>query len=322
MARVLNITNGDAAVELMRVAGVEGEYLPWRDVLHEGPVPDGLALPELSRLRAQYIASLGWAERESVADDFSMRDTRLESLRQFDKVLLWFEHDLYDQLQILQILDWCHLLDLGRTRLAMICTGQYLGHCTAENIMDLYEYEQAVTKEQLALASSAWSAFRQPTPEAWITLRSSDTRSLPFLEGAVLRLLQEYPAVGSGLTRSEQQSLKIIRHDRFHPARLFGEYQKTEQRMFMGDLSYWKVLEGLLNGNPPLIALSGGNSTIEPADRDNIIVLTGEGAAVLEERINWLDTNEIDRWLGGVHLVPGQLWFWDESNGTITDESQ
>ncbi len=45
MESILNITNGDSAVELMRKAGISGEYLPWRDVLHDGPVPAGLSLP-------------------------------------------------------------------------------------------------------------------------------------------------------------------------------------------------------------------------------------------------------------------------------------
>jgi hypothetical protein len=32
-SRVLNITNGDCAVEIMKKAGIAGDYLPWRDVL-------------------------------------------------------------------------------------------------------------------------------------------------------------------------------------------------------------------------------------------------------------------------------------------------
>jgi hypothetical protein len=58
---MLHITNGDSAAEVIRRAGVQGDVLPWRDVLHEGPVPQGLSLEELLGVRARFIAAAGWA---------------------------------------------------------------------------------------------------------------------------------------------------------------------------------------------------------------------------------------------------------------------
>ena len=43
----LIITNGDSAAACMREARLDGEILPWRDILHEGPVPAGLDLEDL-----------------------------------------------------------------------------------------------------------------------------------------------------------------------------------------------------------------------------------------------------------------------------------
>ena len=59
MPRVLHITNGDSAVGLMREGGISGDILPWRDVLHDGPVPGGLDLEALSRVRARFLADRG-----------------------------------------------------------------------------------------------------------------------------------------------------------------------------------------------------------------------------------------------------------------------
>ena len=53
MRNILNITNGDCAVEIMKKAEIPGVYLPWQDVLHDGPVPEGLSLKELSKIRAK-----------------------------------------------------------------------------------------------------------------------------------------------------------------------------------------------------------------------------------------------------------------------------
>lgn len=71
---MLNITNGDAAVPPLRAAGVEGDVLPWRDVLHEGPVPTGLDEAELGAVRARFLALDRILSQEEVLRDFAVRD--------------------------------------------------------------------------------------------------------------------------------------------------------------------------------------------------------------------------------------------------------
>ena len=68
MTETLHLTNGDHAVEVLRAAGMQGEIVPWRDVLHEGPVRADLPLEALSRLRARFIAEAGWAKLDEVDD--------------------------------------------------------------------------------------------------------------------------------------------------------------------------------------------------------------------------------------------------------------
>ena len=61
----------------MRHAGIVGEILPWRDLLHEGPVPAGLSLGAMSEGRARFIAECGWATPEDALAQFQARDSRL-----------------------------------------------------------------------------------------------------------------------------------------------------------------------------------------------------------------------------------------------------
>jgi hypothetical protein len=91
------VTNGDSVAALL-----DGEVLPWRDVLHEGPVPPGLRLAGLRAVRARFVADCGWASFDDVLRDFESRDRALEDA---EEVVLWFERDLYDQLQLIQVLD-------------------------------------------------------------------------------------------------------------------------------------------------------------------------------------------------------------------------
>ena len=55
MTSELIITNGDGAAGTIKAAGLGDEILPWRDVLHMGPVPNVGGLNALSELRAHYL---------------------------------------------------------------------------------------------------------------------------------------------------------------------------------------------------------------------------------------------------------------------------
>ncbi|ODA68464.1 hypothetical protein A7A08_00287 [Methyloligella halotolerans] len=217
--------------------------LPWRDVLHEGPVPFTEEREELDAIRADYLASRGWATPEQLRNDFESRNRGLMVSEVFDRVALWFEHDLYDQLQLLQILDWFDAHPREPGKLLLVQSSEFISHMTAEDLPDLRASEQPVTEEQLALAARGWAAFRSDTPEEWAELLDSADASLPYLRPAVLRMLEELPG-RDGLTRTERQMLQPLAVTELNPPQMFALSQRQEEAMFMGDWSFWAVLDG------------------------------------------------------------------------------
>jgi hypothetical protein len=152
----------------------EAEILPWRDVLHEGPVPLTPSLAELTRLRADYLARRGWGELAQLRADFAARDGGLAQSPSFDRVVLWFEHDLFDQLQLLQLLDWFASRPREDGSLLLVQASDFLGRQTPDTLLGLTKTEMPVSAQQLALAACAWAAFRQATPETWHALFALD----------------------------------------------------------------------------------------------------------------------------------------------------
>lgn len=319
MKPALIITNGDSAVDIMKKAGFEGHLLPWRDVLHEGAVPNNLDLASLSRIRARFISERGWGQPEQVLRSFRERDSTLQRADNYAKITLWFEHDLYDQLQMLQILDWFYHHRPDPTPLSMVCTETYLGLSSPDQIRTLEEYETRVTTDQLALAHHAWSAFTASDPLLWASLLEEDTSPLPFLRGAVLRLLEEYPHRGTGLSRTALAVLRLLAQQSFCPGRLFARYMESEERRFLGDASFLMVLNTLANSVTPLVKSDPKPLTL-PASPDQRVTITKEGLECLDGVRNWLDSHPIDQWIGGVHLTPGNRWWWDPETQLITGE--
>jgi hypothetical protein len=175
-----------------------------------------------------------------------------------------------------------------------------------------------VLEDQLVLASKAWAAYRSATPEKWCALLQSDTRALPYLDGAITRQLQEYPDCRTGLSRTARQALTIIAQGEKRPGRVFGLYQQTEERRFLGDASFWVMLHELLESSPPLLELVEGKTLSLPARPDQSLSITTAGEEVLTGKRNWLDSLVLDRWMGGVHLTSSNSWYWNPVSASLS----
>ena len=193
---MIHITNGDCAVAVLRAAGMRGEILPWRDLLHEGPVRADLSLEDLSAERARFIADAGWGPLAEVSKSFEERDKAFRRAGEHDEIVLWFEHDLYDQLQLIQVLDGLY----GQARVSLVCEAEYLGMMAPERAAELFALRSPVTKRHYNEARSAWNAFRSPDPMSIAT----EFDTLPFLGAALVRLLEEYPWTTDGLSRLQR----------------------------------------------------------------------------------------------------------------------
>ena len=102
---VLYIVNGNCAIEALKDSGIEGDFLSWLDVLHDGPVPEGLSLEELSEVRADFIANCDWTVLEKAKNAFQKRNIVFCKCHEYDEVVLWNSFELFDQLHIMQLLD-------------------------------------------------------------------------------------------------------------------------------------------------------------------------------------------------------------------------
>jgi hypothetical protein len=314
MTAVLHITNGDSAAKLMRDGGVQGTILPWRDVLHEGPVPADKSLEQMSLIRAKYIADCGWGEFANLVIEFQQRDRQLKTFNNYDNVVLWFEHDLYDQLQILQILDWFVSQNLSTVHLELICTVQYLGRMTPTEIAGHQRYRKEISEDQITLGGLAWQAFCSKTPEKWCGLLGANTAALPYLGGAVLRMLEEYPSFQSGLGRTEARALRLLADKPQSVGQLFHQNQQLEDRVYLGDASYWNLINKLLVGDQALLKLSSGNTRVQPADGSDLLQLTEIGLEVHNGAMHRMSLPWAPYWIGGVRISADSPWCWNAEN--------
>jgi hypothetical protein len=179
----LHVTNGLSVVGTMEATDLEGAFLSWEDVLYEGPVPS-LPPHELRGIRADY-----WGAA-AVLPRLEHRDRTLdEALADGRHVVLWFEHDLHDQLQLAQILARIAAAAPGLASLEAIIVGEFPGRPNFHGLRELNSGELeslwpqrwTLTADEVELGRLAWDALRAPEPTAIEALLERDTTALPFL---------------------------------------------------------------------------------------------------------------------------------------------
>lgn len=302
----LHITNGDSVLYSWKKAGLLGTHLAWRDVLHEGPVPAGLTLEELSRVRADYLSRRGYGSGIKIHRDFEKRDAAVREAAKYDEIVLWFEHDLYDQLHILQILHTLRTMGLGAGRVELVQSDQYLGTLSPDELLALYPKRRFVADATEQAAAKAWEAFTSEDASAIAAASRAQFPGLPFMRAAFYRLCEEFPAAQTGLSRSQKALLDACSQGARSKQELFKRSAAREEAAFMGDSACFAALDDLCAPPAPLLeATDFGYDT------------TVLGRRVFAGDADWLAHQPLDRWIGGAHLRTESHLRWDDRQETL-----
>lgn len=314
--RVHHVANGTCTARLIDAAGLPGTTSLWADPLHDGPVPGGMADDELVEVRTRHLGADGSAAVDPMNDLRRWRDA-IAAHDRYDELVLWYEHDLFDQLNLVQVLPWIRERLPSEATVSLVCVGAFrhhpyfkgLGELAPDEIAELFGGRERVRHAQYALAARAWDAFRAPAPDALDDLRRGDTEALPYLAPAVTRLLEEYPWTRDGLSRTERRFLSLVAAGPTSLATLFPHLTEPGDVLHVTDLLLADLAETLARSSPALVVVDapdGGG----PLDR--IVALTAAGDDVLAGRADRVRVCGIDRWIGGVHLQGhAGIWRWD-----------
>lgn len=310
MERIVHLTNGDHTADTLSLADLPGEIRVWADALDQGPsLP--VADAEHYKLRTDYWAARGGGP--SVAEF----DRALDEAAGAEELILWYEHDLFDQLALCRILSRLSRRGLPAT-LTIVSIDRHpdvpnflgLGQLKPEQLAELWPRRAPLSRDAIDEAITTWIAITAADPRA-LPFLTRRVKALPFLAGAIERHLEEYPDPQSGLSRTERQLLAAVARGVGNGPELMATVQAIDPRYPITDSLLVETLRtfakvGFVEGVPP--------STSPGVFKELAATITPLGRQALAGAIDRVHEVGIDTWRGGVHLTGrGPVWRWDSA---------
>jgi hypothetical protein len=249
----LHVRCGSDIRQTLRDAGFTGDFLEYSNPYCQGPVPDS---PDIQAIRGRFITDayggvLGVSETD-IAEKLRIEESGLaRAAAGYERVMLWFEHDSYDQLILARCLAQFHETGAPAV-LELISINHFpgverfigLGQLPPEAFRVLWAERRAVSSSDLAIGKQAWDALRSGDPRALAVVAQSSIPGLPDLPRALRRHLQELPWTTDGLSLTERLILQILDAESVTIGQIFSRLMREiEPLPWLGDIMLLAIIE-------------------------------------------------------------------------------
>ncbi|WP_020526410.1 hypothetical protein [Flexithrix dorotheae] len=308
----LHILNGDSTLFQIQKTKITGDTLVWREVLCEGPVSEDIVKSDFWIQRLQFFSENYQVDAEAFHEKTIKEIEKLDKCEKYDEVVLWFEYDLFCQINLLGALALIYQKKLPSQPISLISIGEVsgykklvgLGEIDAKIFPDLFENRIFLDGDDLKMANTIWAQYCSDNPLPLLDLADNAALKFPYLRPALEAHFKRFPSIFNGLSQTQQEILNFIQSEKIETERqLVGKMLRQENYYGFGDLQYFKTVDTI-------------NSLIE---KNVSLCLSPLGEKVYAGKANFLSTEKNEFWLGG---VKNNQFFWDETlNELIPNKS-
>jgi hypothetical protein len=305
-SNMIHIVNGEVLGS--KIQGLKGDIIVWREMYDFGPFHTAWSNEELIKIRASFFE-----DKLNIPSSLFMTNchnqlNQLYKIPKEEEVILWFEHDRYDQTMLMYILT--QLSSINRSNLSMVSVNSYpsispfygLGQLNFDQLTKLFNQRVKVTRQQVKEAVIGWRAYTSSNSEditKWIT---DVDHELPYLLDTFKRHVCYFPSTTTGLNEIEFLLLNTIAKKSCSFRDLFKKTSPFFINDGLSDLHTSAIVNELMIGENALLEGEGPMPAFKLDHLNPNLTITAFGERVLAGKANRLDLIGIDWWVGGVHL--------------------
>ncbi|MCK0189259.1 DUF1835 domain-containing protein [Arenibacter sp. F20364] len=292
MSSQLHITNGDILTNKLSTLKLDGEIITWREMLCEGKTETNVGSESFWKTRFEFL-NKNYKVSKSWFIDKTLKEYRtLCNHKQEDRIILWFDYDLFDQINMLAVISW---LKTHRpyAEISMVSSEEEentidllgLGELTDDQLRKLYTKPTLLTQDDIEYADYVWQLYCSDNPIRLENLKDFDSFQFSHLSGAIEAHLMRFPTIRNGLNEVENNILRLARSAKPKTKlELLNTVLKNQGRYGFGDTQYERVITKL----KPLFT------------NFNPVRLSKKGMEILEGKTSYYSCiQENDAYLGG-----------------------
>ncbi len=248
--KLLHIVNGDSTADVMKAAALKGDVAVWREMLCEGPTLAAVGTPHFWDVRESYFQAIGI---DNYRDETQSQFDTIARFAEYDEVILWFEYDLFCQINMVALLHYLHTRN-ENVKMSLVCTGVVPGYDRLMGLAELPPKEYAglqFTRQTLEpghfqQATRVWEAYcSHDLAQLVPCMHEVDKHVFPYLPAAIKTHLQRFPSSVSGLSEIEQKTVELIAAGDKKPGGIIRELLEWQTWHGFGDMQYELVLRQL-----------------------------------------------------------------------------
>ncbi len=252
----LHITNGDFTTKRLKELNFEGKIITWREMLCEGKTVADVGSESFWKTRFDFLKTSYKVSKQKFIDKTLKEYRNLCNEKAQDEIILWFEHDLFCQVNMLAVISWLKNYRKGR-QISLVCSGNLGNHkklvslseLTNNQLQEHYKNKITLTKDDIEYADYIWQLYCSDSPlqlENVYKLNQNSTFS--YLEEAIKNHLLRFPSIENGLNHIENSILKTANNNQFKSkTQLVNKLLINQENYGFGDSQYFNKIDQLKN---------------------------------------------------------------------------
>ena len=250
----LHITNGDYTTKRLKKLNFEGQIITWREMLCEGKTTVEVGSEVFWKTRFEFLKSSYNVTKQKFID-YTVKEYRnLCNQKKQDEIVLWFEYDLFCQINMLAVISWLKRYRKDR-QISLVCSGKInnqkklvgLRELSDNQLKQYYTNKIILTQDDIEYADYIWQLYCSDSPLQLENIyKIHENSTFNYLEEAIKSHLLRFPSIENGLNHIERGILKKVRINQFNnKTQLISNLLADQENYGFSDTQYYKKVDEL-----------------------------------------------------------------------------
>ena len=211
----LHIVNGDSLASQMQELNLEGTVIIWRELLCEGPTRKTIDEAFFEQ-RRKFLLETYQISEQNYEERFISEIKKLKEFNDYDKVVLWFEFDLFCHLNMLAAINY-----IGENKenvpVSLVCSRKLKGEKELKPLSQLslkelsnhFDNRIDLNDDDLEIARHIWELYCGNNPLKLKPLIKTKS-NFEYLSSCIRAHVERFPNSETGINSLERNILKLI----------------------------------------------------------------------------------------------------------------